>query len=171
MQKEDMNPELVAVETLLKSLSPADVQMNRDHLIYAAGSRAANRRAQRTQRMWQASTAAVVLLSIGLIGMSFFRRHRRSHLLVVERHPPHIVGGDACEDRPNHSAPRQVAELRQYMADRYRLGGTADVECMASAWHHRRHLGFGSGCLHADHWTTVQPGYDPATVQGAATSS
>lgn len=62
-----------AVESLLRSLSPADVQMNREDLIYSAGVRTAKRRAQKIQRMWQASTAAAILLCAGLIGMLFVR--------------------------------------------------------------------------------------------------
>jgi len=64
---EPLPSDLAGIELALASLSPADVSMTRDELMFAAGARRAHSRARTAQRVWQGMTAAVALVSIGAI--------------------------------------------------------------------------------------------------------
>ncbi|HLA85859.1 MAG TPA: hypothetical protein VJL29_13800, partial [Thermoguttaceae bacterium] len=62
---------LAAVEAALASLCPAPLGVDRDRLMFLAGSASARR--GRRQWLWPAATAATTLLAVGLATMLVFR--------------------------------------------------------------------------------------------------
>lgn len=85
MSPERMNPELMAVEAALASLSPAPSGVDRDRLMFLAGTASAGR--SRAHWTWPAATAATTLLAVWLGAMLAVR-------------PAAPLGGPIAGDQP-----------------------------------------------------------------------
>lgn len=66
MQDDELKPDLVVVESSLRSLMPVSMVIDRDQLLYSAGVHSGTCRHRRGRRLWQAATAGLILLVLGL---------------------------------------------------------------------------------------------------------
>jgi hypothetical protein len=104
--EDDMN----ALEHRLAAWRPAAGALDRDRMLYEAGSAAA--RAEARVRPWRLATAALAVVALGLFGLLVHHRsllaHERS-LLAQERSRPRVRGtvlaAGTEASGPSHSAP------------------------------------------------------------------
>src|SRR5262249_5023003 len=89
---EIVDPELSALEQRLAAWRPASGALDRDQMLYDAGRAAAH--AENRLQSWRLATAALLVISIGLGGLSVYQRSLRlldRDLLAQEQSPRHAL--------------------------------------------------------------------------------
>jgi hypothetical protein len=71
MSQEPLNPDLAAVETAMASLAPRPSTIDRDRLMFLAGQ--ATRGRDRAGWLWPLSTAASLMVAVGLVALLVVR--------------------------------------------------------------------------------------------------